>query len=409
MAVKNTFYAIVVGAGPAGSSAATVLCEQSGLDVALVDRKSFPRDKSCGDGLGPGVVNCLHRLGLEQELARFSAIKTVCVHGPSGVEAAGYLPRIDGKGAIGYVIPRKRFDNILFVHALRSGAADYSDHSCSSLDFDRKAKMWTVTLKRNSDGARVTLRAKILIGADGATSKVRRHLGAPLNSAQTTGVGIRSYSQMQSASDELRLDFIKPLLPAYGWAFPLAAGRANFGIGIDAHRLQLAGTSLAELLEGYRIWAVRCLGTPVELSDHLSAPLPYAAPLCRLAFEDQSAALIGDAASMVNPLTGEGIFYGMFAGISCAEAVHQAYGQQVTLSTALNNYQQLFYQRFAHHFLSNWKMKQMMVSRFWCNMVVAACAKKPAIMDDLVSVTMGDKARLSVMTGLQIVLQGLWR
>jgi len=405
--MNDVFFAIVIGAGPAGASAASVLCEKKGLRVALVDREQFPRDKCCGDGLGPGVVECLKRLGLLDKLSHLSAIKNASVGGPSGVEASGYLPTIGGKTAIGYVVPRKQFDHMLFENSLQLGANDFSGHACTGIRFDSVKGLWTVTLKRMRDGYVQNLYCRVLIGADGATSKVRRFLGVPLNSTQTTGVGLRAYGLAENSVEELRLDFIRSLLPAYGWIFPVGDGVVNFGIGIDALRLQRSDKALRQLLDEYHQLVMDRYRTSFDLTDLQSAPLPYAAPISKLAFNDGPAALIGDAGSMINPLSGEGIFYGMYAGIACAEALHGAFDSQIPLVQALETFEQNFKDRFARHFESNWKMKQKLASPMWSNLAIKACARDQTILDDFLGVMMGDQHKVSLGTMAKIIWYGL--
>lgn len=406
--MTETFFAIVIGAGPSGAATASVLREQTGLDVALVDREIFPRDKSCGDGLGPGVMYCIERLDLSSEFELLNPIRTVAVSGPSGIEASGHLPNIGGRPAIGYVVPRKKFDNMLFKKATSVGAQDFSGHSCESITYDDQTCLWTVSLSAAEGGQKKVITARVIVGADGATSKVRRLLGIPFNSSRTTGVGIRSYGKIENFTNELRLDFIRPLLPAYGWVFPLGNDTVNFGVGIDSDRLKQSNRTLQNLLDEYKSWANNRFGVNIDLSDEKSAPLPYAVPLPRLGFPNTPAALVGDAASMINPLTGEGIFYGMQAGITCAEFLHSAYRGEKSLPQALGEYERHFRNRFNDHFATNWKMKKRVASPAWSDLVVKACARDKSIMDELVELMMGDKKRISNKMVMKIGMNGIF-
>ena len=103
--VFEVFDVAVVGAGPAGSFAA--LCAaRRGFSVALIDRSTFPRDKTCGDGIGPGAVRVLHDAGLEEVFDGFQPVQTVTVFGPDGSRSDSAIPDIDGEPASGFIIPR---------------------------------------------------------------------------------------------------------------------------------------------------------------------------------------------------------------------------------------------------------------------------------------------------------------
>ena len=126
-------------------------------------------------------------------------------------------------------------------------------------------------------------------------------------------MAIRIYGEFPSSTfDALQIDFTERLLPAYGWLFPIDHKRANVGIGIDVDNYKKHSMHIEKLLSLYQ----KDLGSHISYDDNsaLTYILPYGSELPRLAYPESNAALIGDAGSMINPLTGEGIFYGMYAG-----------------------------------------------------------------------------------------------
>src|SRR5690349_21187062 len=130
------YTAAVIGAGPAGASCAISLAKGGVSSVALVDSAVFPRDKSCGDGVGPGAVQVAKRLGLGEKLQQHFPVKYLSVSGPSGMRIGGSLPLVGGSMPVGYAIPRKIFDNYIFERAVAEGSINVSGHQVDSARFE---------------------------------------------------------------------------------------------------------------------------------------------------------------------------------------------------------------------------------------------------------------------------------
>lgn len=214
---------VIVGAGPAGATAAlSILAHAPHLSVALVDRDIFPRDKSCGDGLGPGVRRVLAALDAMEVVADAPRPPAVRVGGPGGWEGYAEGPTIQGKDLSGFVLPRKTFDARIAWLARDRGATllEGLKFVSSSLGSGRR------TLRFTRGGETVELTTRILVGADGAYSRVRRDLGLSRVPDKFTHIAMRAYVPMQydglskGELAPLRLDFEEDLLPAYGWVFP---------------------------------------------------------------------------------------------------------------------------------------------------------------------------------------------
>jgi geranylgeranyl reductase family protein len=351
--VVDPHYAVVVvGAGPAGATAANVLCLGGVRAVALIDRARFPRDKACGDGITGVAVDVMRELALDHLLAPHPLVRKVQITAPSGNQAL--LEPTDGERPLprAYVIPRKIFDNYLTSAALDRGAADLTGHKLDRAE--RVDGRWLLELAGEAPAReRRRITADFMIGADGALSRVRRVLGIALNTEKNTGIAIRAYGTLAaSQTTQLRLDNIDGMIrPGYAWLFSIGPHHVNVGFGTQLDVYKAQSQHLRDVLKFYASY----LGNGLHLDEESaqSAPLPHASQLPRLALPEQRAALIGDAASMINSLTGEGISYGMVAGLLLGRELADAIARGGDLGAAAVRYEHAFRKRFAAHFRGN--------------------------------------------------------
>ncbi len=282
---------VVVGAGPAGSAAAlSALRTRPDARVLLLDRADFPRDKSCGDGIAPHALDELARMGAAHVLADRVPIPTLRLRSPAGRLAVSKAARPN------YVVPRSLFDARLVEAAVARGAVL------------RRQRVRTV--QAGSDGVLVDgcTRAAVVIGADGANGVVRRQLGIARQPAASLAVAVRGYAAAPAGEPEQVILMAEQDWPAYAWSFAAGDGTANVGFGMLLPSLRgSAGGGRAEL---HGRLAAMLPGTHAErlVSHHL--PLSTWRPRQ----PDGRVLLAGDAASLINPLTGEGIFYALLSG-----------------------------------------------------------------------------------------------
>ncbi|MFI6760192.1 NAD(P)/FAD-dependent oxidoreductase [Micromonospora sp. NPDC050417] len=292
----------VVGAGPAGSAAA-LAARRAGASVLLLDRAEFPRDKACGDGIAAHTLDVLAELGVPDVAAGFAAVPALRLVAPSGAQVARSLPRP------AYTVPRRIFDARLVEAAVAAGAR-LRRQTVRRID----AREDRVVL----DGA---VAARVVVGADGAGSTVRRALGHPNNPDGHLAIAIRGYARAGAGPVEQRIVTSGTGWPAYAWSFPIGDGRANVGYG---EVLRGAPVSRSRLLDGlYTLLPDLAVDTVAELRAH-HLPLSTRRPP-----PGQGRILLaGDALSLINPFTGEGIFYavlsGALAGAAAARSPHHA-------------------------------------------------------------------------------------
>jgi menaquinone-9 beta-reductase len=416
----------VVGAGPAGSIAACAAARR-GLKVALIDRGTFPRDKTCGDGIGPGAVRVLRELGLDSILAGRPRIAAVTVFGPSGERTENPVPAIPGKSADVFVVPRVQFDEHLFRAAIEAGARDFAGQRYLGMS-GSDGRLRTVEL-RDAHGVRTKLRARLVIGADGAYSDVRRDLaGTARPRPQFIGIAMRAYAESRdfesaaagaaagaagdaagagAAAGALMLfEFDRELLPSYGWVFPVGGGMINIGVGLPIAQARERGVDPRRLLMQFAD-RLRARGVEVgELKNVRGHQLPSVVEMPRLAYE--RAALVGDAASMINPVSGEGIAYAMTAALRLVEALPESSSPSrsladgAALDAALSRFERDFRADHRLHFLSCRFTMALLRHAGTAALVVRAIQNDPQVLSGVFDMLFGD-GRLHGGTALRIV------
>ena len=313
--VSSRFDVIVVGGGPAGSIAAFVLA-RGGARVALIDKARFPRDKACGDIVGPRALQLLTDLGLPTPKGR--NVGEMVVVGPTGRRVQ--LPCGEGLTYPGHgtAVTRTAFDSTLHEEALEAGATPVHGLAVEPLASEGRIDGF-----RLLDGTE--LRADFVIGADGATSRVAGAAGLVDDKKVLWGFAIRTY--IPQAVDLPAIVFWESApfqgFPGYGWVFPGPTGGANVGLGLGTVADRKAGAKVQQALPRFleHLREIELLGDASSsmparrLGGWLKMGMVGTVPAAGRVL------LVGDAAGLVNPLQGEGIAQAMCSGRSAAEAL----------------------------------------------------------------------------------------
>ncbi len=342
---------VIVGAGPAGSAAATFLARE-GLEVLVVDRAVFPRDKVCGDGLTPRAVAVLQRLGVDARL-RHMGIRPLREY--RAVTSRGHEITIPFSAPregpdYGYVMPRRELDLLLVETARAAGAVVWEGTRALNLERDSFGR--PVVVCRRLGGDLFRLRARVLIAADGSRGSFSRTL-LPSRRLEPSAIGIRAYmEQVEGVDGALNFFLERHLLPGYGWIFPGAkeGAPANVGVLVRTAALRRSRLSLRALFNGFL--ASGSLAWPhLRHARLISAPaaFPLQMDFRKARRPEDSVLFLGDAAGLVNPLSGQGIGSALESAQAAARAIVSAL--RAGESGALSEYQTSVSRVFSPQFL----------------------------------------------------------
>ena len=320
---------LVVGAGPAGSSAAA-WGARHGLSVLLADAATFPRDKTCGDGLTPRAIRELELLGEAEWVREHHVTRGLRAHG-FGQTLHLDWPSLPGSDipTWGSAVARTELDDHLRTVAAASGATTVDGAKAVDVVMDGD-RVGAVVLQRSTEQGTETVEVQVrwLVVADGVRSTLGKRLGREWHRDTVYGVAGRSYVDSKRSDDpyisshlELR-DPDGALLSGYGWIFPLGDGTVNLGAGALATSRRPADLAVKPLMRHYAEQCRDEFELVGQIRSEASALLPMGGAVSNVA--GRNWALVGDAAACVNPLNGEGIDYGMETGREVAALLAEA-------------------------------------------------------------------------------------
>ena len=319
---------LVVGGGPGGAAAAYYLARH-GIDVTVVERAAFPREKVCGDGMTPRGVAAMLKMGVDPDEPGFERVKGLRVHSRSATIDIPW-PELSSLPNYGLVRTREDFDAILIERAQKAGARLMERTEATEPLIERGwVRGGSIRPAEDRRAEPTEVRARFVIAADGAASRFAAPAGVKRDDGRPLGIAARRYYRtsyhpgpwLESWLDLWEGDL---LLPGYGWLFPVAGGRVNLGAGLLNTFKNFKDVSAQRLFDAFASMLPADWGIGEETAEGrvLSGPLPMG--LNRSPQAVPGLLLVGDAVGIVNPFNGEGIAYAMESGEIAAELVTEA-------------------------------------------------------------------------------------
>lgn len=334
---------IVVGAGPAGAATATELA-QMGHDVLLLDRAPFPRDKTCGDAVSEDVIQFMQRLGMADKIRQaeargeFYPLDSIRIVSPKGYVLQRQF-QYESRDVTSYVAPRVYFDAVIQKHAVESGAEFVVAEVKEPVIEDGRVQGVVARVGKELR----TYRSRVVVGADGVTSIIMRHLRPPPEQHHDDhrAVALRAYIEdLEITPHEVEFYLYRPILPGYAWVFPTSDTEANIGLGMRLDSFRRLNRNLkAMLAEFLKMPALqKRLKRGGIVRDIATWQLNFGSQK-RLRHAFDGALLVGDAAGFINPLTGGGIHNALISARLAAQTIDEAIRGGDTSREALRVYE----------------------------------------------------------------------
>lgn len=315
---------VVVGGGPSGAAAAYWLAE-AGHSVALIEKKEYPREKTCGDGLTPRAIHELQLMGFDFEVPELHRINGLRSYGAGSMIEMEW-PDHPVYPKWGAIIRRADLDHQVAMLAEKQGTVIHQKATATPVVED--GRLAGVELSHNGDSERLT--PQVVVIADGAMSRFGRPLGVGRDRTAPYGLALRAYYSSPRADDDMMESLLDlknkdgKNVPGYGWTFPLGGETVNIGVGLLSTSKRWKGLNTGQLLDTY----LHNLPAHWELDETSRQTDPTGGKLS-MAFSGGPATgsnwvLVGDALGSTNPFTGEGIAYGYETGRMAAATVHRA-------------------------------------------------------------------------------------
>lgn len=392
---------IVVGGGPAGSVCARLLGDK-GARVLLVDKEAFPREKVCGDAISGKAVKVLQSMGLHSklELKPHAKVRGAIFSSPNAAQFTVRIPRTS-EDKYSYCVRREIFDNVLFEHATKV-CAFREKVQVTGLRTDgtfRYVKLADLSTKESKE-----VSCYVVVGADGATSAIAKSMGANELPAEHGCVAVRGYYEnVNGLSDNIEIHFVDELVPGYFWIFPLENGMANVGVGMVLSEMQKKHVILPEVLE-------KILSSPrfaprfadaKRKGNVMGWTLPFGSFPRPIAYD--GVVLVGDAAALIDPFTGEGIGNAMISAQLASETITSALEQKNYTKEFLSTYEKSVRATLGPELETSYKLQKWTQYKPILNFGFGKAARNPKVAAFISSMLLEENPRKEMMKPVNVI------
>lgn len=392
----ESYDVIVVGAGPGGSTAAAYL-GRSGFNVLLLDKAKFPRDKICGDAVSGKSMTVIKEFGLDGEIEkdkRHGNIFGVAFSGTNGeVVEIPFAAAKEKSRPPGYTLPRIATDNILFQNA-KKYAKVKEGFAVSDVMLENGYAVG-VRGRNSQSGHDEEYRAKIIVGADGVGSIVANKMGQGALPPEHACIAIRAYYEgIEGMGGNIEIHFVKEAMPGYFWIFPIGEGKANVGLGILMKDVQERKMNLPLLLDKIvkenATFAPRFANSK-RVSPVQSWTLPFGSKIRKS--HGNGWVLVGDAASLVDPFSGEGVGNATRSGKIAAKILSLALKENNFSEEFLLQYQKEMEAELKPELQTSYMLQKLGRQEWLLNFIIGKAHKSEKVRETLSAMLASEEAK----------------
>jgi geranylgeranyl reductase family protein len=343
---------IIAGGGPAGATTAFYLARRD-VRVLLLDKAIFPREKVCGDGIAPRAVRTLYKMGLQERIdGHFNKFHGFRFAGAGKTVVENRIPFTPGFPDHGYIIKRYDLDKILLDHARDNGVEVWENCKVTGPLVHNGC---VVGVKAMRDGKEIELETGVVVGADGHSSPLGKAMGLLVDNPQYLGICVRQYFEgVEEIGDYLEIYPESGVNPGSGWVFPVTRdGVANVGVGVMLYHARRDKINLHRIYD----WMLHDSYHVAPKMRNAKPISPLRGAILRLGLggskiECPGMILVGDAASMTNPVSGEGVTYALETGEMAANHIldSRMNGKGYHIDPAEDSFRKKLLDRYQNYF-----------------------------------------------------------